>query len=91
MAELLNLRGGQSPIAAGGEIEFEEADLHAAELFDELAEMLEHHADLVLAAFGEADFIPGIFAGLDEFDVRGSGAAAMQGDAVGERSNLFVR
>ena len=52
--------------------------------------MLEHHADLVLAAFGEADLIPGILAGLDEFDVRGGGAAAVERDAVGERRNLFV-
>jgi len=91
VAKLLDLGGGERPIAARGEVEFEEADLHAAELFDQLAEMLEHHADLVLAPLGEADLIPGILAGLDELDVRGGGAAAVQRDAVGERRDLFVR
>jgi hypothetical protein len=90
VAEFFDFLRGEVSIAAGGEVEFEEADFHATEFFHQLAEVFEHHSDLVLAAFGEADFIPRILAGLDEFDVGGRGAAAMQRDAGLKRFHLFI-
>jgi hypothetical protein len=67
----------EGSVAARGEVEFEESNFYAAEFFYQLAEVFEHHSNLVLSAFGEAHFIPGILTGLDELDVCGRGAAAM--------------
>lgn len=40
--------------------EFEKTDADALEFLNEETEVLEHHADLVLASFGELYLVPGV-------------------------------
>ncbi len=78
VAELAGLEGG----------EFEKADADALQFFDEETEVFEHHADLVLAAFGELDLIPGVIGAGQYLEAGGLGADAEQGDAGAEFADL---
>src|ERR1700722_15862117 len=60
LAEPLDLLRGQRTMLARRHIQLQESDLHAAQLLDQSAEMLEHHADLILPSFSELHLIPGI-------------------------------
>ena len=55
--------------------EFERADADAAQLLDQQSEMLEHGTDLLVAAFDQADFVPGVFAATNQAKSGGRGAA----------------
>ena len=90
MAELLHLASCQRTKTSRCQVEFEEADLHAPQLFDQFAEVLEHHANLILAAFGKPHLIPGILTRFDELNVRRRGAASMQRNAGCESRDLFL-
>jgi len=46
-----------------------------------MAEMLEHDADLLVAAFDELHFVPGVIAAADQPYGRGRGALAAERDA----------
>ena len=64
--------------------QLERADAHALEFFHQLAEVLEHQADLVLAPFGQLDLVPGVGGVADQAQSGGQGAAAHQRNAVAE-------
>ena len=52
--------GKIAPLAGFQSGKLEKADLHAAELLHQHAEVLEHQADLVLPALDQLDFVPGV-------------------------------
>src|SRR5579885_3876644 len=89
-AEFFNLFGREMAVASRRQVQFEKADLHPPQFFNQQAEVLEHFADLVLAAFGDLHFIPGIGAGLDPLQFGGRGLAAVQGDALAKLSLLLL-
>lgn len=68
----------------------ERADLDALQLFDQMVEVLEHDADLVLTAFNEAHLVPGVIAFFDELETGGCSFAAVHGNAVAESFLFFV-
>ena len=90
MPEALNLPGRQRPVTARRQIEFQESNLYPPKLFDELSEMLKHHADLVLAPFGEANLVPRVVTGFNQLDVRGGSLAPVQRNAFGEGGDLLL-
>jgi hypothetical protein len=49
--ELLHLALRQRTETPGRKIQLQKTNLHAPQLFHQLAEVLEHHADLILPAF----------------------------------------
>jgi hypothetical protein len=76
-------------------IEDQGAVAHAANLLDEVADLLEHLAQLAVAAFNENHFVPGIVALADLADAgrRGpdllrAGLAALNGDAGTQQVEL---
>src|SRR5579875_1928860 len=76
---------GEGAIGAGFEVaQFEETDFDALELFDQTAEVFKHDADLILAAFDEAHFVPRVNAFADELEAGGGRAASVHRDAVAE-------
>ena len=62
--------------------QFHGSDAHAFELLDQPPEMLEHHADLVLPAFEQPHFIPGILGTMGQFQARGRGALSFDGHTL---------
>src|SRR5271170_3923080 len=89
--------GFQLAKLAGGDVEAEGSVADAADLFDVVADLFEHFADLAIAAFGEGELVPGIVAATNEFDFGGRGddaiataaadfveAAAIDHDAVAD-------
>ena len=53
-------------IRRASEIPVQRADAHAPQFLHQMAEMLEHDADLLVAAFDQLDFVPGIVAAADQ-------------------------
>ena len=94
--EGLDLSGGELAEFAGCDVEAERSVADAADLFDVVADLFEHFAELAVAAFDEGDLVPGVVAAADELDLGGSGddavatagadlveAAAVDHDAAG--------
>ena len=75
--EGLDFAGGELAELAGGDVEAEGSVADAADLFDVMADLFEHLADLAVAAFGEGELVPGVVAAADEFDFGGSGDDAV--------------
>jgi hypothetical protein len=78
-------------------IEDQGAVTYAANLFDEMADLLEHFAQFAVAAFNENDFVPGVVAladlanaGWRGADLRRSGLAALDGNAAAESIELVL-
>lgn len=68
----------------------QKADLHALQLFNQMVEMLKHDTNLVLPAFNQADFVPGVVAFANEFQTGWCGLAAVHGDAGAKEFFFFV-
>ncbi len=85
--EGLDFAGGELAEAARGDVEGEGAVADAADLFDVVADLFEHLAELSVAAFGEGDFVPGVFAAANLLDLGWLGedaVAAAGGAGIGE-------
>src|SRR5215469_12494693 len=63
--KLRDLSRCERTISPRRDVQFQKCNLDAPELLHQFAEMLEHDSDLVLPAFGDLHFIPGIAARLD--------------------------
>src|SRR5262245_39115215 len=74
----LDLFVRESPPAAGGDIELQKTDLHAAKFFDQPAGVFEHFSNLILPALGDLHFVPRIRTRLDHLQLGGRGLATMQ-------------
>ena len=61
--------------------QFDGADAHAPQFFHQPSEMFEHDADLLVAAFDQPHFVPGIIAAANQLQIRRSGAAAAERNA----------
>lgn len=81
VAGLTGLEGG----------EFEKTDADALEFLNEETEVLEHHADLVLASFGELYLVPGVGRAREDLESGGLGTDPEKGDAGAELLDLFFR
>lgn len=68
--------------------ELEEGNADALQFFHQKAEVLEHHADLVLAAFGELDLIPGVVGAGQHLETGGLCLLAEERDARAELADL---
>src|SRR5271165_597023 len=71
LAKALDLLGCQHSVPSRREVQLEKSDLDPPQLLHQPPEVLEHHTDLVLAALRNANLIPWIHAGLDEFQFGG--------------------
>jgi hypothetical protein len=81
--ELVDFGFGEGAEFAKGNVENEGAELDALDFFDEEADLLEHAADLAIAAFDEDDFVPGVGSVFDQTDFGGRGfdaTAIVEGD-----------
>lgn len=69
----------QSELAelAGSDVQAKGPIADAADLFDVVADLLEHFSELAVAAFDEGDLVPGVIAATDELDLGGSGDDAV--------------
>jgi hypothetical protein len=82
---------GKCAVGSGLHIaKVQKANLHALQFFNKVVEMLEHDADLVLAALNEADFVPGVIAFANEFQAGWSGFATVHWDARAKEFFFFV-
>ena len=80
---------GEGAEVARREIEGEGAEGDTLDLFDVVADVMEHAADLAIAAFNENDFVPGVGGVFEEADLGGRSFDAAtvvenDGDAVAE-------
>src|SRR5579862_3275765 len=62
LLEPLHLARRQVAIAPRRLVQLQERDLHAAQLLHQHPEVFEHHANLILAAFVNLDFVPRVVA-----------------------------
>jgi len=75
--ERLDLASAEFAEGAGWDIEDQRAVADAADLFDVVTYLLEHLAQLAVAALGEGDLEPGVFAAADLLDLCGLGEDAV--------------
>jgi len=75
--ERLDLSSSEFAEGAGRDIEDQRAVADAADLFDVVTYLLEHLAQLAVAALGEGDLEPGVFAAADLLDLCGLGEDAV--------------
>ena len=79
----MDLPIGEGPELAGGNVERKRAEMGAFYFLDEETHLLEHAADLAIAAFDEHDFVPGVGGLFDEANPCGCGLhspAVIKGD-----------
>src|SRR6185295_9559454 len=82
-AEALDLFVGKAPELAGLQgSQLQKSDLNSTQLLHKSSEVLEHHPDLILTAFDQADFVPGIFFPPDQFQSRGRRHSALHGNTA---------
>jgi hypothetical protein len=72
-AKFLDFFEGELAVAARFEVEDQGAVTDAANLFDVVADFLEHLADFAVAAFDEDQFVPGIVGVAKEAEAGGGG------------------
>jgi hypothetical protein len=66
--EPLHLFAGQCSIGSALQsFQIKKSDPDSPQLFDKKAEMFEHDPDLILAAFGDGHFVPGVHGGTHHF------------------------
>ena len=70
-AEGLDLARGELAKISDGDVECERAVADAADLFDVVTYFLEHFPQLAVAALGERDLVPGVFAAANQLDTCG--------------------
>src|ERR1700723_1081694 len=62
LTETLDLLRGEHTVASGRKVQFQKPNFDSPQFFHQPTEILEHHSDLVLAPFCDANFIPWIHA-----------------------------
>ena len=62
---------GQLAKLARRDVETQRSVTDATNLFDVMADLFKHFSDLAVSSFGEGEFVPGIVAATNEFDLCG--------------------